>query len=85
MATPEANDPLGRVGHVEPILQGRLSRLPPLLLHGGDPRLRARPRVRRDERQRTPVAQGLRPGRPRAIVVTKPVKLGVSEPESLRA
>ena len=59
---------LGRVEHIQAVLQRRLPVLLPLLLHGGDPRLQARPRVRRDERQRSPVAQRLRPGRPRAVV-----------------
>src|SRR5512143_898293 len=46
----------------------RLTLLLPLLLHGGDPHLQATARVRRDIRQRGPVAQRLRPSRPRAVV-----------------
>src|SRR3954470_20160064 len=40
---------LSRVEHIQTVLQRRLPVLVPLLLHGGDPRLQARPRVRRDE------------------------------------
>ena len=59
-----------------PFSNGGCPVLSPLLLHGGDPRLQARPRVRRDELQRGPVAQRLRPGRPRAVVGLLPEEPG---------
>jgi hypothetical protein len=56
------------VEHIQTILQRRLLLLSPPLLHRGDPGLQARPRVCRDELQRRPIVQRLRPGHPRAVV-----------------
>ena len=54
--------------HVQPALQRRLTRLLPLLLHGGDPRLQATASVGDDVLQRVPDSQLVGPGGPRAVV-----------------
>src|SRR3954451_16574458 len=54
--TQDASRLISRVEHIQAALQRRLALLLSLSLHRGDPGLQPLARVRRDERQRLPVA-----------------------------